>query len=175
MEAESAQSKDRILALEVRPRVTGFAVLEAKPTVLDWGTRKQGVSEQQLPGVIAKKMNALLDVYSPSAIVVRTRNVPSPGAHRRITTVIGVVRSEAKRRRIRFQTISAKAVYRFFAAQECTTKYQSAALVARWFPELSWKLPPKRKNWKSEHHRMVVFDAAAAGLAFLGRSPPEKK
>jgi hypothetical protein len=175
MEVESAQSKDRILALEVRPRVTGFAVLEIKPSLLDWGTRKQGVSEPQLAGVVARKINALLDVYAPSAIVVRARNVLSQGAHGRIRTVIGVVRGEAKKRSVTFQTISTKAVRRFFAEHNRTTKYQAATLLAEWFPELSWKLPPKRKSWKSEHHRMVVFDAAATGLAFLGRSPPKVK
>jgi hypothetical protein len=174
MEAESAQSKDRILALEVRPRVTGFAVLEAKPSLLDWGMRKHRVSNRQLAGAAARKINALLDLYAPSAIVVRARNVLGHEARRRVKTVIGVTRGEARKRSITFQTISTEAVYRFFAPHKCTTKYQVATRVAGWFTELSWKLPPKRKSWKSEDHRMVVFDAAATGLAFLGRSPPGK-
>lgn len=172
MEVESEESKDRILALEVRPRVTGFAVLETTPSLLDWGTRKQQIGNHQIAAIVARKIDALLDLYAPSTIVVRARKVLSREARRRIRTVIGAIRREARKRSVTFQTISAKAVYRFFAAHRCATKYQGAVLVARWFPELSWKLPPKRKSWKSENHRMVVFDAAATGLAFLGRSPP---
>ncbi len=172
MEAKSAKSKDRVLALEVRPRVTGFAVFEAKPSLLDWGTRKQRVGEQQLAGVVGRKISALLDLYMPSAIVVRVRDISPQEAQGRVRTAIRVIRGEARKRSITFQTISTKAVHRFFTAYPCTTKYQVATLVAQWFPELSWRLPPKRKSWKSEHHRMVVFDAAATGVAFLGRSPP---
>lgn len=174
MEAKRTKSKGRVLALEVRPRITGFLVLDAKPSLLDWGTRKQRISEQQLEGVVASKIGALIDLYAPCVIVVRTRNVLPQEAHRRVKAAISVVRGEARKRSVTFQTISTKAVQRFFALHQCKTKYQVATLVARWFPELFWRLPPKRKSWKSEHHRMVVFDAAATGLAFLGRSPPGK-
>lgn len=50
------------------------------------------------------------------------------------------------------------------------TKEPIAATIAQTFPELQWKVPPKRKAWISEGHNMVIFDAAATGLAYLARS-----
>jgi hypothetical protein len=34
------------------------------------------------------------------------------------------------------------------------------------FPELLWKLPPKRRIWESEHPIMAMFDAVALGFAY---------
>ena len=42
-------------------------------------------------------------------------------------------------------------------------------MVARMFPELLWKLPPKRKIWESEHPIMTMFDAIAMGFAYWQR------
>jgi hypothetical protein len=175
MKVERAQSKDRILALEVRPRVTGFAVLEGPRHLLDWGMRKHPPRKLEPAGIVARKINALLDFYFPSVVIVRARNVWSPKARRRITAIIRVARREANRRSINFRIVSTKAVHQFFAPHKCATKHQIATLIAGWFPELSWRLPPKRKSWKSEDHRMVVFDAAATALSFLGRSSPVEK
>jgi hypothetical protein len=46
------------------------------------------------------------------------------------------------------------------------------------FPELLWRLPPKRKNYQSEHPSMTVFDAVALGFTYLQSNgaelpPPE--
>lgn len=57
-------------------------------------------------------------------------------------------------------------IRRAFAAQGATTKEQIAAALASQFPELARRLPPKRKVWMSEDHRMAIFDAVA--LIFTG-------
>src|SRR5260370_23784310 len=143
MKIESAQSQYRILALEVRSRVTGFAVLEWPTHLLDWGMRKHPVRKLELAGIVARKIDALLDFYFPSVVIVRARNVWSPKARRRITAIIRVARREAKRRSINFRVVSTKAVHRFFIPHKCTTKHQVANLITGWLPELAWELPPK--------------------------------
>jgi hypothetical protein len=174
MRVEYAKPRYRILGLEVRPRITGFAVLEEPARLLDCGTRKHRVGNHQLASVTARKTNALLDLYFPSVVVARARSVRFRKARRRIAAIVRIVRRETRKHPVRFHIIDATAVRRFFALRGCASKHDVAALLARWFPELSWKLPPTRKTWKSEDHRMVVFDATATALAFLNRSPPEE-
>ena len=49
------------------------------------------------------------------------------------------------------------------------TKWKIAkALVGR-YPELEWKLPPKRKPWQSEDERMNIFDALSLAVTALDK------
>jgi hypothetical protein len=172
MPSDIRDLQNQILALEIRPRFTGFVVLQPPSRLLDFGMRKHSASEDELPRIAAKKMSALLDLHQPSLIVVRTRKVLAAGARRKVDAILRVVRREARKRSIRLHAIRASCTRDLFLSHQCTSKDQRAALIARKFPELSWKLPPKRKKWKSEDRRMAVFDAAATVLAFMNRSPP---
>jgi hypothetical protein len=175
MNIERTRSERRIVALEIRPRVIGFVVFDERTRLVDWGSRKYRVRTQTLSKVLTKKLNVLLDLYVPSAVVVRTREVRSRTARRRIDIVTGILRAEAKRRAIKVQILSTKAIRRRFAFHHCTTKQEIAGLIAGWFRELSLKLPPKRKHWRTEDSRMILFDAAATALTFLEVSPTKTK
>jgi hypothetical protein len=176
MAIERTQLPHRILALEIRPRIIGFVVAEAPMHFLDWGTRKIRVGNKEFRGTMANKVGALLDYYAPAIVVMRQRRIHSPIARGRIKAGFEVIRKEAANRLVDVQTISTDEIHQFFAFNNKggTTKHTVAMLIAGLFPELSWKLPPKRKSWKSEDHRMVIFDAAATGLTFLNRSPPSQ-
>jgi len=50
-----------------------------------------------------------------------------------------------------------------------SNKYEVASALAKQFPTLASKLPPKRKCWQSEDYRMGIFDAAAVGVAYFTR------
>jgi hypothetical protein len=175
MGVENTESNERILALEVRPRVTGFVAIRLPSDLLDWGRRKHRAATKELAAMVATKINALLELTMPSVIVVRSRNVRSLKARRKIKAILRVIRQQAEQRSIDFQMISTKAVHHFFDPHGHASKHQIAEVIAGWFPELSWRLPPKRKAWKSEDHRMVIFDAIATALVFLNKSPPEQK
>jgi hypothetical protein len=47
--------------------------------------------------------------------------------------------------------------------------------LAKQFPKLASRLPPKRKIWQSEDYRMGIFDAAAVGVAYFVRHPKTLK
>lgn len=175
MNIERTQSECRLVALEIRPRVMGFVIFDERKRLVDWGSRKYRVRTQTLLKVVTKKLNVLLDLYVPSAVVVRTRDVRSRKARRRIDTVTGILRAEARRRAIKVQMVSTKAIRRRFAPHHCATKQEIARLIAGWFRELSLKLPPKRKHWRTEDSRMILFDAAATALTFLELSPTKTK
>jgi len=76
--------------------------------------------------------------------------------------------AEARRRSTACRLVGNKEVRRFFARYDGTTKHAIATLLAGWFPDLAWKLPPKRRPWESERYNTVMFDAVATAVAFLG-------
>jgi len=175
MSLERTRSERRIVALEIRPRVMGFVLFDERKLLVDWGSRKYRGRTQTLSKVLTKKLNVLLDLYVPSAVVMRTREVRSRKARRRVDIVAGILRAEAKRRAIKVQVVTTKAIRRRFAPHHCATKQEIAHLIAGWFRELSLKLPPKRKHWRTEDSRMILFDAAATALTFFELSPTKTK
>jgi hypothetical protein len=46
------------------------------------------------------------------------------------------------------------------------TKNEIAEIVAKKFPELLQRVPPKRRTWMPEDHRMSIFEAVGLALAF---------
>ncbi len=168
MRVERGHCRQRLLALEVRPQEFGFIVFEGTTRIMDWGTR-MAVDWQNRKRVVAlKAIRRLLDFYRPPMIVLH-RNGSSVDAIR----VATIIRAEARRRSVQCQTVAMADVGRFFAALGCTTKHEIASLIAEWFAELSWVVPPKRKPWQSESRHTLIFDAAAVGVVFLATSDQE--
>jgi hypothetical protein len=48
-------------------------------------------------------------------------------------------------------------------------KFEVASALAKQFPALVSRLPPKRRCWQSEDYRIGIFDAAAIGVAYFAR------
>jgi hypothetical protein len=162
------KARGRIIAFEIRPRRFGFVVLEVA-TLLDWGVRNFGTLGLSDVGPERKEIAHLMAFYRPTAVVFRKRIATlSPDARAIIRNSQQVVASEATRHSIPVRTVSAALVSKFFATHGCGPKHERAALVADWFEELRWNVPPRRKAWEPERQNAVVFDAAATGIAFLG-------
>lgn len=163
------QSSDkRVLALDVHPRSFGFVVFEGPNRMLDWGIKsfRPGVNAVKIPA--AKKLFALLDEFTPSAIVIRKPEM------RRNTKMLSTIERQAGSRKIPVRFISRSDVNRAFVGFE-SNKYEVASALAKQFPALASRLPPKRKCWQSEDYRMGIFDAAALGVAYFARRRPVTK
>lgn len=164
-----AYPAERLVAFEVRPNRIGFVVFEGATRLLDWGVRIYG--KQDGSAVLAgKKAASLLDLYSPSVLVIRQRKDVSMQVAEKLRTIIRRISAEARLRSINFRKNTPTAIQRFFKQYGCATKHEIATTLAGWFEELSWKLPPKRRAWDSEHSSAVIFDAAAAAVAFIASS-----
>jgi hypothetical protein len=154
----------RVLALDVRPRKAGFAVFEGS-RLLDWGVKTYGNRGASLGVTVSGRINGLLDLHSPTLVVLQKRT--HPAAAGALPPIMEVVRMETMHRSIGLRLLSTETVKRFYIGLGCTTKQQIATAVAGWYPELRWKLPPKRRTWESENHNMTLFDAAAVGVCFV--------
>jgi hypothetical protein len=160
----------RIVAVDIRSRRFGYAVFEMPVRLLD-----SGVSRFASPEIAAVRIEALCGMFRPSLIVIgkeaarHGRNYPKAVAARR------ALRNEAARQFIPIVTLGRRGVQNWFHQHGNRGKYAIASFLANRFPELSWKLPPRRKPWHPEPWSLCLFDAVALGLAYVhlnyGHSP----
>ena len=149
----------RVLALDVHPRSFGFVVFEEEHDLLDWGVK-------DFPSQMAsKRIRALLDEFAPSAVAIGNRQTRRPRENARM---VAKIEEQVRSQRIPVMFISQADLNKAFVGSEAT-KYEMASALAKWFPVLASRLPPKRKCWHGEDYRMDIFDAAAAGVTYFTR------
>ena len=161
--------KKRVIALDVRSRSFGFAVFEGPDEILDWGVRsfRSGANAVILPP--SQRLRALLDEFDPSAIVINRK----PKRNASTAKMIRTMTSEADDEGIPVRFVTPEDVKKAFVGFD-SNKYEVAAALAKQFPALASRLPPKRKCWQSEDYRMSIFDSAAIGVAHFTGSEQVK-
>ena len=165
----------RILALDLRTRQFGYAVFEGPKQLLDWGRRAYpgGDSGANLAG---SRVAELLRMSHPSVVVVQKERRTGVHNASEMALIVNAIRREAADRSTPICYVTPENIKAAFRISKVKTKDERAYTLAHIFPELLWKIPPKRKTWKREHPRMMVFDAIAAGFAYWQRngthSPP---
>ena len=150
----------RILALEIRARRVGFAVLEGSHHLLDWGT-KRWKADGNAVKYLAARIDPLLFHYSPSVVVLK--DIGSKSRAKRKATIADARRNLLKRA-ISVSMVKPAEVRLAFIQSGGRNKFQIASAVAQMFPELKWRLPAKRRPWQAEPYNSAMFDAVA--LAF---------
>lgn len=165
-----SKNEKRVLALDVRRRSFGYAVLEGPGRLLDWGVKsfRKGVNAVQIPR--AQKLEAMLEEFLPSVVVLR-----KPGPRSKRKKFVEGVRAKAGNHHVPIRLLSSREIQKAFGGQNRMAKYEVASAMAERFPELAWLLPPKRKCWQSEDYRMSIFDAAAVGMAYFFNIDSKKR
>lgn len=151
----------RILALDVRERGFGFAVIERSYALRDWGAigRHRGAQPPKRP--IAKRFEVLMNDVNPNVVVLG--NPERAVAHQAARAISGV----AADRQLPVRLISRKAMRQAFAGRN-RNRHEIALAISEQFPELGAFVPPRRSAWDSEYARTTIFDAVGCGLAYLG-------
>jgi hypothetical protein len=152
--------RERIIALDLRPKSLGFAVFEGEKRLLDWGAKSfpGGVNTVRVP--LGPKIRQMLAAYVPDALVLEE---PRTGTDR----MLRELKKAARARHVAIRFLPSRAVRSVFP--ECRNKHQIASALSERFPELLWVLPEKRKIWMKEDYWAKVFDAAAKGIAYFAR------
>jgi len=163
-------SHNRILTLDIRSRRFGYVIFAGPHTLLDWGIRTHADGEHS---VLERRLIGLQTMFAPSTILVRKTNEHSQTKTPTIRPAFNIVKCFARRAVVAVRLIDGSKIRRFFARKAKTNKHDVARMVADRFPELSWRLPPKRKPWQSEPARMPLFDAASLGVFYFEQK--EKK
>lgn len=148
----------RIIAIDLRLRRSGFAAFEGNRKLLDFGTIHLGQFEDG-----GSKFPDLLKMLLPSTIVVKRERWNNLVARSDSKSFIESLTMQAKAHSTKIRLLEQNTLDATFG---CETKAEITASLALIFPELVWKLPPRRRIWEPEHSRQTVFDAIALGLAF---------
>lgn len=152
--------RSRYVGIDVRAGRFAFVATEGS-VVLDSGNRTCGKS--QFDDCLGFSLDRILKTYKPSTLILRVHTDP------RTRKIAAAIRRKARKQSIRLVTIRPAMVRHYFGRHDATTKYEIAQQVAMLLPGMAWKLPPNRKPWESEHHRMSIFDAAAVLLTYFGQ------
>jgi hypothetical protein len=156
----------KILAIDLRHRRLGYAVFEGHRVLLDSGLRVyRAVGEVEVE-MASKRLAVLLKTFAPSAIVIKRERWDMAQKSPHIRNLVEVVQKITSAHSIPIFLIQHEEVRTTFRNLGCETRDEIAYVLARIFPELVWKLPPKRRAWQSEHPRMAIFDAIALGLTY---------
>jgi hypothetical protein len=151
----------RILAVDIRSRRFGYAVLEMPARLLD-----SGITRVAYPEIATTRIASLCKMFQPSLIVLRKEANRHGRKYPKAVAVRHALRSEAARRCIPVVALKKREVQNWFRQHGSVGKYAIAAFLADHFLELSWKLPPRRKPWHPEPWSFSLFDAIALGVVY---------
>jgi hypothetical protein len=156
----------RVLTLDIRPRRFGYAIFEGPDLLLDWGIRTHGDDERSS---LERSLNNLRSMFAPSVILIRKAAKSGQIEQPRIRRAFRIVKHFAKRMLVRVHLVDALSLRGFFSRGAIADKHDIARMVAERFPQLSWRLPPRRKPWQSESQRQSIFDAASLGVYYFAQ------
>lgn len=161
----SSGGSQRILAVAPRSRGFGFIVMENQTTPLDWGVCScRGTKGVELAAF--SRIRDLVEHYEPRSIVLEKIETNSRRGDR-ARLLLATIGNLGVWNRVRVHRISPTGVKKVFGAFRAYTKEEIAVAVSQQLPELAPDLPPHRKLWLPEHHRMAFFEAAAMALTFF--------
>lgn len=154
----------RVLAIDPAAKGFGFAVMEPGTGLVAWGTRD---ARDDKYGMSLRRAAELLDTYQPTVVVLE--DCRTDGSRRRphVRRLLRSIERLAARRGVKVWLVPPSTRLAAFAEVGASTKCQIATALAERFPVLRRALPPVRKPWMTEDHRMGIFDAVALAVAFF--------
>jgi hypothetical protein len=155
----------RVLGIVASSRGIGYAVMEGKNILVDWGVKtvkgdKNGRSLSKVANLIAH--------YKPNAIALEDTQSPGSRRRSRVQALTDEIVALAESEHLNVSRFSRKQLNFEFIKDRPETKHALAEYLASRFSEdLGVHLPPKRKCGMNEDCRMDIFDAVALAEHFL--------
>lgn len=152
----------RFLAVDVRSGRFGYAMFETPGELLD-----SGIARFSSPEAATARVFGLCEMFRPSLMVIRKESARRGRSYPRANAVRRALRKEVMRQSIPISAISERRIDNWFRQHGKAGKYAIASSLADQFPQLSWKLPPRRKPWQPEPWCLCLFDAVALGVVYI--------
>jgi hypothetical protein len=156
-------SPSRILAISPFTRGFGFAVLEGERMLADWGTKPVSYGEDLQ---WSRKAERLILMYKPDVVIFQDFSLKGSTRSARMRVVNANMMTLARLHQVRVEVLSRQEILKICFLGTRGTKNEMAEIVAKKFPELLQRVPPKRRTWMPEDHRMSIFEAVGLALAF---------
>ena len=158
--------QSRTLAVSLSTWGFGYAVLEDGNSLVDYGNKRINKDKNARSLAHIEKMIAH---NQPDILVLQEVNAKGTRRAPRIKQLHQKIVALAKKRKLKVVKISGTELRRLLLNNEAGTKQEIAEHLAKQFPdELSSRLPPERKAWKSEDARMDIFEAVGLALTHRG-------
>lgn len=151
----------RTLAIDPTPKGFAWVVLEGREILVDWGLAEVMPADSSR---IRARVKRLISRTGPELLVLEEPEGSRRG--RRARRIIRELAELADRKDVAWCMVTRAQVNEAFG--DPANKDEIARAVVELFPELSHRLPPRRKPWMNETERMGIFDAAAFALTVLG-------
>jgi hypothetical protein len=132
-------------------------VVESPDTLLDWGVRRSYQKTKRHPEVLVGRLRSLLNIWAPDVVAT----LVGSRRNRDVQLLFRQIRKEVGAESF----LAIKSSLDHYLGR---SKYERAVAITTRFPEIAWKLPPKRKAWESEHYSMSIFEAVAVAMAYGG-------
>ncbi len=145
-----------VLSIFANAHGFGYAVFEEMLIPVDWRAKKAEATDDRF-----EQVRLLVHLYSPTVIVLRDCAAKPVRCGKTSIELNKRIVALAKRKRIRVVQYSREDIRACFAYDGARTKDDIARAIAKRLPEFARHVPPMRKTWMSEDHRMGLFDALA--------------
>lgn len=156
-----------VIGIAVRARWLGFAALAAQCQLLDWGMiYYQRRNAAQIKGA-KRRVERILSLINPAKLVLLQPQLKTNQERATVRSLARAIRTFASEKSISVEYISRDEVRKAFRQFRARSKEEIASVVASTFPELAWRLPPKRSIWRKEDSRLTLFDAVACAMALF--------
>jgi|SRR5579859_7822912 len=159
----STNQPSRILAVEIRALRLGYAVIENSKQLVDFGALLFNS-----PPEARRRIARLLRTHHPSILVLPGAGARYPRDMQSRRAIARIAKDEAKKLGISSVRVSERDFKSFFGQYSCRNKYDVADILAIWFPELAWRVPPALDFYDPEPRQMLYFDSIALGIAYVG-------
>ena len=149
----------RLLAIDLSAKGFGFALLDRRLGLLDWGFCVVRSADDES---FTKRILSKIDRGRPTALVVENF-APVKGrenALRRRDLVMQI----ASERHMGMCHVSRTLVRRVLGV---STMAESARVLVERFPELQSRMPRAREGWRNEDERMHIFDALSFAVVVI--------
>ena len=164
---QTQASPFRILAIAPASRGLGFAVIEGKEKLVNWGVK--GIKKNKNADSL-QKLKELIEEYRPHMLIFENYSAKGSRRSPRVRKLGQEILVMARAQKIKVKLFSRKEVMESFFQDRKATKDALAGILAKKFPEeLGNRLPRKRRAWDSEHSRMPFFEAVSLAMAFRMR------
>jgi len=148
--------KNVILTLYPNGIGMGFVICENPQELITYGMLKAKPLTKQKHLQILQNY---LYYYNPSLVIIRDCETENKNISGRTRSLIKSLVTEAKTHDIKIHYYSRDDIKKTFIAFGNTTKHGINSTLVKWYPELKYRLPKKRRNFDSEHYQSGVFDA----------------
>ena len=154
-------SRGLVLGVFPTSRGLGWVALTSPLHCHDYGLVEAAKDKNS---VCLRRVDRLLEELRPEVLVLEAFDGRTPAPADRVARLCRAMIASANLLGVEVHVYGRPDIEQCFATAGARSRQEIAEAVARILPMLAYRLPIKRKPWKSDDRRMGLFNAAALAL-----------